>query len=106
LHRGGSRNRRQQVVTREEFVEKMKAQLDEWNEEIGKLEVKLSQASDATKEDLKPAMEKARLAREAVIAKLGTLKDSSEATWEASRDEVERVWKVFKQSVNYFKSQL
>jgi type I site-specific restriction endonuclease len=102
----GRRNRRRQVVTRDEFVGKMKSQLDEWSDEIAKLEAKFAQASDATKEELKPAMDKAREARDAVVAKLSALKNSSEASWESSRDEVERVWKVFKQSVNYFKSQL
>ena len=40
------------MANRDEYVEKMKAQLDEWNEEIGKLEEKLSAASEATREKL------------------------------------------------------
>lgn len=94
------------MTTREAYVAKMKQQLDEWNTEIGKLEGKLSDASDATRKRLEPHLAKARDARDVVAKKLTELKDSGEASWDGARDEVERVWKVFKQSVNYFKSQL
>jgi uncharacterized coiled-coil DUF342 family protein len=94
------------MATRDEYVEKMKAQLDEWNVEIGKLEEKLSAGSEATRERLAPHLEKARDARDAVIAKLAELKDAGESTWESLQADVEHVWKTFKQSVNYFKSQL
>ena len=94
------------MATRDEYVEKMKTQLDEWNAEIGKLEVTFSEASDETKRKLEPHLAKVREARDATKHKLTELKNSGEASWESVRDEVEHVWKTFKQSVNYFKSQL
>jgi hypothetical protein len=94
------------MTNRDDYVEKMKAQLDEWSTEIGKLEEKLSAASDATKEKLAPHLEKARAARDGVAAKLTELKNSGESSWESLQADVEHVWKTFKQSVNYFKSQL
>ena len=94
------------MATRDEYVKKMKTQLDELNDEIDKLEAKLAKAGDESRARLEPYMEKARESRDRVVAKLGELKDAGEASFESSRDEVERVWKAFKQSVNYFKSQL
>jgi septal ring factor EnvC (AmiA/AmiB activator) len=94
------------MATREEYVAKMKQQLDEWNTEIGKLETRLADASDATKQRLEPHLAKARDARDVVAKKLTALKGSSEASWDSARDDIEHVWKVFKQTVNYFKSQL
>jgi len=94
------------MASRDEFVAKIKEQLGEGNADIAKLEEKLSKAGDETRKELEPFMIKAREAREALVSKLNELKNSSEATWESSRDEVEHVWKTFKQSVNYFKSQL
>ena len=91
---------------RDEYVAKMKAQLDEWNEDIDQLEAKLSQASAATKEKLEPYLKEAREGRDAVTRKLRQLKDAGESSWESMQDDVERVWKAFKHSVNYFKSQL
>jgi chromosome segregation ATPase len=94
------------MANRDEYVEKMKAQLDEWNQEIGKLEERLSATSEATKEKLQPHLEKAREARDAVARKLAELKEAGESSWESLQGDVEHVWKTFKQSVNYFKSQL
>ena len=94
------------MANRDEYVTKMKAQLDEWNAELAKLEVKLADANDATKERLAPYLENVRDARDAAAKKLGELKDSGEASWDSLQGEVEHVWKTFKQSVNYFKSQL
>jgi predicted nucleic acid-binding Zn-ribbon protein len=94
------------MAKRDEYVDKMKAQMDELNEEIGKLEEKLSAASEATREKLAPHLDKARDARDRVAKKLGELMDAGEASWDALQDEVEHLWKTFKQSVNYFKSQL
>jgi len=94
------------MATRDEYVKKMKARLDEWNDEIEKLETKLAEASEETRNRLEPLMSKARESRDRVVTKLAELKQAGEASFESSRDEVEHVWKTFKQSVNYFKSQL
>jgi len=94
------------MANREEYVAKMKAQLDEWNADLGKLEAKLAEASDATKERLEPYLENVRDARDAAAKKLGELRNSGEASWESLQGDAEHVWKTFKQSVNYFKSQL
>ena len=94
------------MANREEYVTKMKTQLDEWNAELAKLEAKLADASDATKERLAPYLENVREARDTAAKKLGELKDSGEASWDSLQGEVEHVWKTLKQSVNYFKSQL
>jgi hypothetical protein len=95
-----------EMARRDEYVEKMKARLDEWNDEIDKLEEKLAEAGGVTKERLEPYLAKARESRDRVVSKLGELKEAGEASFESTRDEVEHVWKTFKQSVNYFKSQL
>lgn len=94
------------MATRDEYVEKMKARLDEWGDEIDKLEAKLAEASDETRNRLGPYLSKARESRDRIVSKLGEIKQAGETSFESSKDEVEHVWKTFKQSVNYFKSQL
>ena len=94
------------MASRDEYIETIKARLDELNAEIGKLEEKLSAASESTKERLAPHVEKAREGRDAVAKKLAELKDAGEASGESLQADVEHLWKTFKQSVNYFKSQL
>jgi predicted nucleic acid-binding Zn-ribbon protein len=97
---------RHDMASRDEYVEKMKAQLDEWNKDIDALEEKLAAASASTRERLEPHLAKAREARDAVASKLSELKDAGENRWDSLQADVEHVWKTFKQSVNYFKSQL
>jgi septal ring factor EnvC (AmiA/AmiB activator) len=94
------------VATRDDYIEKLKTQLDEWNDEIGKLEARLAERNEATRKKLEPHLAKAREARDTVRAKLKELRDSGEKSWDSARDEVEHVVKVFKQSVKYFRSQL
>lgn len=94
------------MTKRDEFVKKMKTQLDELNVEIDKLEAKFAEANETTRVRLAPHLEKARKARTAVVEKLAELKDAGETSWDSMQAEAEHVWKTFKQSVNYFKSQL
>ena len=62
------------MANRDEYIAKMKAQLDEWNADLGKLEDKMEAASDATKERMAPYLENMRDARDAATKKLGELK--------------------------------
>lgn len=94
------------MATRDEYLEKMKAQLDEWSAELGKLEAKLAKANEATRKRLEPHLAKAREAQNALAKKLAELKDAGGTSWDSASADVEHVWKVLKQSVNYFKSQL
>lgn len=93
------------MTDRDQFINSVKAQLDEWNADIGKLETKLDNASDETKEQLKHHLAKAHDARDRVVAKLTDLEASGEHTWDSARGDVEHAWEAFKSSVNHFKSQ-
>ena len=94
------------MATRDEYIKRMKGQLDEWNAEIDEIEARFDAASDATKAKLEPHLAKVREARDATISKLAEIKDAGEASWDKVEGEAEHLWKTFKQSVNYFKSQL
>ncbi len=91
---------------RSQFVNDVKAQLREWNQEIKHLESKLETAGDDTKERLEPMLAKAHDARKAVEAKLDEIESASEHTWHSLKTEAEGKWESFKHSVNHFKSQL
>jgi len=94
------------MATREEYVEKMKRQLDEWNGDIDKLEAKLAELTGPSREKLEPYLVKAREGRDAAVSKLAELKNSGEAGWDKLEAEAEHLWKTLRQSINYFKSQL
>lgn len=91
---------------RDEFVTKMKAQLDEWNSEIAKLEAKISEKTGPAREKLEPQLEKVRESYRKGRAKLDELGDATEDRFDKVKGEAEHVWKALRQSVNYFRSQL
>jgi len=94
------------VTDRNEFINSVKKQLDEWNGDIDKLEAKIDDASDDTKDQLKHQLAKAHEARDAVARKLGELENAGEHSWDSMKGDVENAWEAFKSSVNHFKSQL
>ena len=91
---------------RSQFVNDVKAQLREWNQEIKHLESKLADAGDDAKMKLQPHLAKAHEARRAVEAKLEEIESASEHGWHSMKAEAESRWESFKHSVNHFKSQL
>lgn len=91
---------------RDEYVERMKQQLDEWNADLEKLESRMSEAAEPVRTRLEPHLEKARASYAGARQKLGEVRGAGEEKWEEVSDEVEHVWKTLKQSINYFKSQL
>ena len=93
-------------MDRNEFIDSVKAQMDEWNGDIGKLEAKLDNASDDTKQELKHQLSKAYNARDAVAKKINDLQEAGDDSWHEAKGDVENAWNAFKDSVKHFKSQL
>lgn len=94
------------MATREEYIEKMKRQLDDWNDDIDALQARLTELAGPAREKLEPYLAKAIEGRDAAARKLVELKDSGGASWDKLEGEAEHLWKTLRQSVNYFKSQL
>jgi chromosome segregation ATPase len=93
------------MSTRDEYVRKMKEQLDEWNDEIGKLEARIRGLTGPVKENLEAQLDKAQDSYESAKQKLEELRGAGESSWERLRGEAEHAWGALKHSVNYFKSQ-
>jgi hypothetical protein len=91
---------------RDEYVERLKRQLDEWNRDIDTLEAKLDGLTGPAKQKLEPYLAKAREGRDEAIGKLAELKAAGEGSWDKLEAEAEHIWKTLRQSINYFKSQL
>jgi uncharacterized coiled-coil DUF342 family protein len=94
------------MARRDEYVEKMKRQLDEWNQDIDKLEAKLDEVTGPARQKLEPYLAKAREGRDEAIQKLAELRAGGEESWDKLESEAEHIWKTLRQSINYFKSQL
>ncbi len=94
------------MATREEYLEKVKAQLDNLNAELNTLEAKLSEKTGPARERAAAELAKVRQGYDKTKGKLDELREAGADSYDSVRGEVEHVWKAFKSSVNYFKSQI
>jgi len=91
---------------REEYIEKIKLQLDEANVKMSELEAKAQQAKADAREKYDEEMGKLRQKSDLAMAKLEELKAAGEDSWDAMVAEMEKIREAFVHSFNYFKSQV
>ncbi|MES2046847.1 MAG: hypothetical protein V4447_00485 [Pseudomonadota bacterium] len=94
------------MSTRDSYIEKMKAQLDELNATLNELEVNAHQAKNDVHEKYLAEMSKLREQSQLAIEKLDELKTGGEESWKSMVADTEKVRDAFVKSFHYFKSQL
>lgn len=91
---------------RDEYIEKMKLQLDDVNAKMSALEAKAQEAKTEAREKYQTEMAKLREQSQLAIAKLDELRAAGEDSWEAMVAEMEKIRDAFIHSFRYFKSQV
>jgi ElaB/YqjD/DUF883 family membrane-anchored ribosome-binding protein len=86
------------------YVEKMRAELKELHHELDGLMLKAKASEADMRAKLVAQGKELKHKRDEAETKLRDLVDSGEEHWHEARDEVEHVWKAFRNSVHYFKS--
>ena len=94
------------MTKRDEYIEKMKLQLDELDAKMDKLEAKATLAKEDVRAKYKEEMTKLREQSKLAKGKLQEVKAAGEDKWEAVVSEMEKVRDAVIHSFNYFKSQL
>ena len=94
------------MSTREEYIAKMKLQLDQLDAKMSKLEARTQEAKDDARDKYKDEMAKLRHQSKLAKGKLDDLMAAGEDKWDALVAEMEKVRDAFKHSFSYFKSQL
>ena len=84
------------MSTRDKFIARMKAQLDELGAELHKLEAKAENTRSDLRDKYRQTMEELREKQAAAETRLGEIRHAGEETWEELKDEVERAWTAFK----------
>ena len=92
---------------REEFIQKMKTQLDQWGIEIDRLAAHAETAQEEAKIKYRAQIEVLRQQRAAAKLKLHELQSSSEDAWESVRESMEAaresITKTIKDAMSHFK---
>ncbi len=89
---------------RDEFVAKLKSQLDELNRDIDELEARARKTSGELEKKYQDQLDDVRARREELKNKIKELRTASEARIDKLKLEAEHAWKAFNNSVKYFKS--
>ncbi|NIO40560.1 MAG: hypothetical protein GTO41_10475 [Burkholderiales bacterium] len=80
-------------MKRDETVEQMKKQLDEWNTQISEWEKRMNDAQANMKERYQAQLEMMRRHHEDGVNKLKQIQQSSEAAWSDMSKGFEEAWK-------------
>ena len=91
---------------RDEYIEKMRIQLEALNSQLAELESKGAAAQSEFIEKHQEQITQVRGHYQTALAKMEEVKAASEDKWESLVAEGEKVHKAFVHSFNYFKSQL
>ena len=91
------------MSTKDEFVRKMHAKLDQWNAEIDALSAKANQAADQAEVEAQAEyhkqLETLRSKRDHAHSKLNALESASESAWHDLKAGVELAWESVSEAV-------
>jgi chromosome segregation ATPase len=87
------------MQTKDEYLAKLKAQLDEWEDDLAQLREKASDASDDVKAKLDEQIAHLKAKWEEGSSRREEIIDAADDKWEAIKDEAEEKWEELKVSV-------
>jgi uncharacterized protein YicC (UPF0701 family) len=94
------------TTQRDEFIEKMKQQLDAINAQISEFEATAEEEGEKVREDFDAQVDKLREHGRQMQAKLEELRAAGDDSWDRMMEETRKIRDAFIHSVNYFRSQL
>ncbi|MFZ0613685.1 MAG: hypothetical protein WAM73_15715 [Desulfobacterales bacterium] len=92
------------MATRDEFVTKMKARLDDWNQEFDSFEKKVRKLKADMTAKCENQIEELRRKRGEGDQKLAQIRTAGEGAWEHLKAETENAWVAMKEALATFKA--
>ncbi len=80
------------MSTRDAYVQKLKAQIDDWNADISKLEAKAGQATADARIKYEQSLNSLRAERDKADEKIEQIQESSEDAWVEFQAGAEDLW--------------
>ena len=80
------------MSTRDAYVQKLKAQIDDWNADIAKLEAKAGQAAADARVKYEQSLDSLRADRDKVGEKIEQIQKSSDDAWEEVQAGAQDLW--------------
>lgn len=92
------------MLTRDEYVEKKKGELDAWNTEMDVLESKVAKNKEAVKKNIREQMKLLRVKQQTAEKQLGSIRAATKDSWQHFRNDTDNVWLALKDSMAEFRS--
>lgn len=86
------------------YIEKLKAQLDEWSAQIDSLELTAQQVDTEVRASIQAHIDDLKAKRDEALQKLAELQDATEEAWEEVKKGSETVWETIKQTFEHAKA--
>ena len=80
-------------MTQDEYVEKLKAQIDQWNAQVKDWEAKAAQAQDRVREQYLKSLGEVAAQRERVLVELRRVQAASMSAWQDMMRGADQAWK-------------
>jgi predicted secreted protein len=93
------------MSSRDAYVEKLRAQIDEWNREISRLEAEAEKAGGEERIRYERHIRDLREMRGKAQLRLTEIQDAGEDAWKELQEDVGDVWKTFKETLARTKSE-
>jgi hypothetical protein len=91
-------------MTRDEYVQKLKTQLDQWNAEAAKWEVKAKQAQASMKGEYEKQLSQLHSRRDEALYQMKLLQGASLDAWQDVMKGADQAWKNMQETFNRAKS--
>lgn len=85
-------------MNREEYVAKMKQQIEEWNEKLGKWEGEVQKAQTSMKSHYEAQIQALERQRDEALKRLNETRDASQNAWLEVSKGAEGAWKTMQSS--------
>lgn len=87
-------------MNRDEYVEKMKRQLDDWNLKLADWEAEVHKAQGAMKSQYEAQIKALEQQRDEALKRLNETREASQAAWMDVNKGFEQAWKALHDSFN------
>jgi len=92
------------MANRDEYVKKLKSQLDQWNAEVAKWEAHAKQAQAGVQAEYQKQLQQYRSRRDEALAQLRKVQSASAEAWSDMMRGTDDAWRKMQEALNQARS--
>jgi hypothetical protein len=91
-------------MTRDEYVKKLKTQIDKWNAEAGRWEAQMQAAQGKARQEYAKQLEQVKGEREKMLYQMKLLQNASADAWKDMMSGADQAWKSMQEAFDSARS--